>query len=138
LLAVFKMTGLLSTLSCLVLAGFSLVQWFTWPDASWPHLGWFTFAVLMSCAPWLTQNRGNGWAMLCMSAMGAGGLWFGWQRLDAHGPLVCKATDTLCRIAEGVRSTAGDLSVAALFALAGLGMVAGGVRYAMRREGNTG
>ena len=100
--AVVVAIPVMATLACLVLAGFSLMQWFAWADAGWGHLGWFAFGMLMSAAPWMTQNRGNGWAMLCMTAMGAGGLWFAWQRLGVTGPLACKPTDSLCRIAEGV------------------------------------
>ena len=129
--AVVVAIPVMTTLACLVLAGFALVQWFAWPDAGWGHLGWFAFGVLMSCAPWMAQNRGNGWAMLCMTAMGAGGLWFAWQRQGATGPLACKSTETLCRIAEGVRLSAGEHAVVALFGLAGLGLVLGGLRYAL-------
>ena len=129
--AVVMAIPVMATLACLVLAGFSLVQWFAWADAGWGHLGWFAFGMLMSAAPWMTQNRGNGWAMLCITAMGAGGLWFAWQRLGVTGPLACKPTDSLCRIAESVRLSAGDHAVVALFGLAGLGLVIGGLRYAL-------
>ena len=120
----------LGSVSCVVLAGFALAQWFVRPDAGWGHLGWFAFGLLMAAAPWMTQNRGNGWAMLCMTAMGGGGLWFAWQRLGAQGPLVCKHDDALCHIAEGVRAQLGDAAVVALVGLAGLALVIGGLRYA--------
>ncbi|OYU99194.1 MAG: hypothetical protein CFE45_13795 [Burkholderiales bacterium PBB5] len=119
----------MATLACLVLAGFSLVQWFAWPEAGWGHLGWFAFGVLTSAAPWVTQNRGNAWAMIGMCALGFGGLWFAWQRLGATGLLACKPTDTLCRIAEGVRLSVGEYAVVVLFGLAGLSLVLGGLRY---------
>ncbi|MDP4301482.1 hypothetical protein Q8X39_12605 [Leptothrix discophora] len=131
LVAAGKALAALTTLSCLVLAGFVLVQWFTWPDAGWAHVGWFSFAVVMSAAPHLTLDRGNGWAMLCTTAMGSAGLWFAWQRRGHSGPLTCKATDTLCHIAEGIRLSAGEHAVMALFGLAGLGLVIGAVRYAL-------
>ncbi len=130
LTALFAAFAAMASLSCLVLAGFSLVQWFSWPDARWAHLGWFTYGVLMSAAPWMTQNRGNGWAMICMTAMGAGALGFALQRLGATGPLACKGTDVLCRIAEGVRLSLGEHALVALFGLGGLGLVMGGLRYA--------
>lgn len=123
--------GAMATLACWVLAGCSLVQWFAWPDAGWGHLGWFAYGVMMSAAPWMSLNRGNAWATLCMTAMGAGAMWFAWQRLGATGPLVCKPADSLCRIAEGVRLGAGEHAVVALFGLAGLGLVWGGLRYAL-------
>lgn len=121
---------MMGSLSCLLLAGFALVQWFSQSNAGWSHLGWFAFGLSMSAAPWMTPNRGNGWAMLCMTAMGFGGLAFAWQRYARAGPLACKPDEALCRIAESVRLALGDSALAAIVGLAGLSLVIGGLRYA--------
>lgn len=56
--------GAIATSACWALAGFSLVQWFTWPGAGWGQWGWFAYGMMMSAAPWVTQHRGNAWARL--------------------------------------------------------------------------